>query len=216
MSPIKILAISGSPVTESSTDFLLDKIARSIETELRVRLRDNKAELEIVTSSVRLNQLNIIPCQACGIAPDPDFCFYDDDLTSVYRQLAECDCLLFGSPIHFDGVSSQAKLFIDRCNCFRPADFENKDPEHDFLKRLPRKRPGAMVFVGGKHAWFEGARRTVAGVFKWLEVTNEGMISFASEDYHLKNMAQLSPDTIEQTHTLGQLLAKKIIATQTH
>jgi len=158
-------------------------------------------------SFVNLNDLDFIPCQACGEAPTPRFCFFDDALTPVYRELARCDCLLFGSPVYFDAVSAQAKAFIDRCNCIRPADFGGIDLEHDFIKLLDRKRPGAMVIVGGENGWFEGARRCIAGFFKWVEVSNEGYLKFVSKDFHRLGEASESPSVLAEADELGRKLA---------
>jgi multimeric flavodoxin WrbA len=197
---IKVLWVSGSPVTGSSTEILLDAISSAIREELadgyRVRI-----------TRVRLNELDIIPCQACGESPEPHWCFFEDALHPVYKQLASCDCLLLGTPIHFDTVSSQTKLFIDRCNCFRPADFSNRDPEHDFLKRIDRKRPGGMVLVGGKQGWFEGARRCIAGFFKWVEVVNEGKLVYKSTDFNRSGTVREDERALREAHDLGRHLA---------
>ena len=177
---IKLLTISGSPVENSSTDILLDYIEKTMTA---IITPDKTVEV----TRIKLNAYNIKPCQACGEAPTPKFCFYDD-INNIYDFLAECDCLLFGSPVYFDSVSAQSKLLIDRCNCFRPPDFNNTDPDHLFLKILKQKRPGAMVLVGGEKSWFEGARRVIAGFFKWLEIKNEGMINYCSPDFNIKGL----------------------------
>jgi multimeric flavodoxin WrbA len=200
---IKLLSLSGSPVRDSSIDILLQEVALAIAQEL-------PDDYEIEYTFVRLNERQIMPCQACGMAPQPDFCFYEDDMTPLYEKLAECDCLLVGSPIHFDTVSSQLKLFIDRCNCVRPADFDNVDPEHDFLKILPRKRPGAMVLVGGENGWFEGARRCIAGFFKWVEVVNEGLVEYRSPDFHKYGLVRDKLEKLAEARELGRKLADKL------
>jgi len=199
----KLLVIHGSPTAGSSTELLLASAVSGFESSFPVR--------SVTVESVALNELTFIPCQACGKAPTPKFCFYDDSLTAVYGQIAECDAFLFGSPIYFDSVSAQAKAFIDRCNCFRPPDFDNRDPEHDFIKTLTRKRPGGMIFVGGKDAWFEGARRTAAGFFRWIEVTNEGMVLFRSDDYRKIGMAADDPQALEEARLLGKQMAAKVL-----
>jgi len=194
-----ILSICGSPVEGSSTEILLRKIAESIAAHLRSdRVRH---------TLVNLNNLDFATCQACGEAPTPSFCFLNDALSDVYKKLAICDCLLFGSPIYFDAVSAQAKAFIDRCNCFRPADFANHDPKHDFIKLLERKRPGAIVLVGGEQGWFEGARRCIAGFFKWVEVVNEGVLKFHSTDFTRAGEAADNDDILKEADQLGRHLA---------
>ena len=137
---IKILTVSGSPVEDSSTDILLREIEAGIIEKLGTPEK-------VKTTFVKLNDLRYIPCQACGEAPTPEYCFFDDDLTKVYAELAVCDCLLVGSPIYFDTVSAQLKAFMDRCNCIRPADFNNVDSKHDFLRLIRHKRPGATVLA---------------------------------------------------------------------
>jgi multimeric flavodoxin WrbA len=203
LSLIKLLSISGSPVEGSSTDILLKRVADSLASTV---------DEETTVERIRLNDLKFIPCQACGRAPTPQYCFYDDDLTRVYESLEKCDCLIFGSPVYFDSVSGQAKMFIDRCNCFRPYDFNNIDPDHDFVKLLKRKRPGAMVLIGGERQWMEGARRVVAGFFKWVEVTNEGLVTYSSTDDRKIGTVAEDSSKLQEADDLGRKLATQLIA----
>ncbi len=200
---INLLIVSGSPVDQSSTDIILDRISSAIAGSL-------PDQCPTTSTFVKLNELKFIPCQSCGEAPTPKFCLFDDGLTDVYTKLADCDCLLFGTPVYFDSVSAQAKMFIDRCNCFRPPDFDNVDPEHHFIRILKRKRPGAMVLVGGDRGWFEGARRVVAGFFKWVEVTNEGMIIYRSPGFIRAGSVADDRDALAQADALGRRLAEII------
>lgn len=201
---IKLLLISGSPIEKSSTDLILSKVGEAL-------IRSLPAGVETRTDVIKLNEHKFICCQACGEAPSGSFCFYDD-LEKEYKLLAECDCLLFGSPIYFDSVSAQAKAFIDRCNCFRPPDYNNADPEHNFIKRLTRKRPGAIFLVGSEGAYFEGARRVIAGFFKWVEVVNDGYYIFESNDYNVKGAAISDQQKIAEAENLGQHLANLLMS----
>lgn len=199
---IKILSISSSPVENSSTDIILKELQKSISEELK---NPDKVKFDFI----KLNDLNFIPCQACGEDPSPKFCFFDG-LDEVYKLLEECDCLLFGSPVYFDSVSAQAKSFIDRCNCFRPPDYKKSNPSHLFLKRLNRKRPGAIILVGGENGYFEGARRVVAGFFKWVEVVNEGLIVYQTNDFNKKGTVVDNQATLSEIKTLAKHLAIKL------
>ncbi len=195
---IKLVSLSGSPVENSSTEILLQKVAASIQAHLK----DHQVEHTLV----RLNDLEFIPCQSCGKAPTPKFCFYNDDITALYDKLALCDCLLLGSPVYFDAISAQAKALIDRCNCFRPPDFDNVDSDHDFIKLIKRKRPGAMVLVGSEGGWFEGARRCIAGFFKWVEVINEGILIYRSRGLVAGSVMSES-NKLKEAEQLGRHLA---------
>ena len=203
LNPIEILVVSGSPVVDSSTDYILHSLAEAVKNKLGEKVAVN-------VSCVKLSDLNFISCQACGESPEPDWCLYDDDLTPVYEKLAECDCLLFGSPVYFDTVSAQGKAFIDRCNCFRPPDYEGVDSNHAFRKRLNRKRPGAMVVVGGEEGWLEGTRRTIAGFFKWVEVVNHGMIAYRTADLKIKGSAASDPAVKRDIEQMADSLADAI------
>ena len=203
---IKLLVISGSPTANSSTDLLLVKIAERVAQELEPSLR-------VETNFAKLNELKFIPCQACGKAPHEEWCVFHDEITPVLTQIAECDCLLVGSPIYFDSVSAQFKTLMDRCNCFRPADFDSREPNLRFVRLIKRKRPGAMVLVGGEEGWFEGARRAIAGFFIWIEVTNEGVIQYHSKDFHRVGEVTDSPVTLSDAQELGRKLAA-ILRTQ--
>lgn len=198
----RILTLSGSPAVGSSTDLLLAEIANEM---VRV-LGPDSAQV----ARVKLNELTYIPCQACGKAPTEEWCFFQDAITPVLQMVADCDCLLVGSPVYFDSVSGQLKMFIDRCNCFRPYDFDKVDPDHDFIKRLDRKRPGAMVLIGFEEHGLESARRTIAGWFKWVEVTNEGMITYASTDDHRSGTVADDPAKLAEARALGAKLAEKL------
>ncbi|MCB2230867.1 flavodoxin family protein [bacterium] len=204
---IKLLSLSGSPVKGSSTEILLHEAASAIRTSL-------EGYAEVDHYFTRLNEVDVLPCQACGMAPTPDFCFYDDGMAPLYQRLVECDCLLIGSPIYFDAVSAQTKRFIDRCNCLRPADFEHTDPDHDFIKLLKHKRPGAMVLVGTDNGWFEGARRCIAGFFKWIEVVNEGVVTYKSPDFTRYGTARDDAAAMEEARSLGKHLAQRLKGNQ--
>ena len=194
---IKVLTISGSPIVESSTDILLDRIAKSIESSFP---KTTKVEI----NKVRLNELMFLPCQACGKAPTPNFCFFDDALTDIYKLLVECDCLLVGTPIYFDAVSAQLKAFMDRCNCFRPPDYKGDQEEFRFVKIIKEKRPGAIVLVGDNDGWIEGPRRSIAGFFKWIEVTNLGHISYRSENFNEKGAVASDSKTLQEAESMGK------------
>ena len=167
---MKILTLNASPVKESSTEILLGKIVEGIE---------NSGPTSMENRIIRLNDFVITPCQACGINPEPDWCIYHDDIYAVYDLLVNSDIVLFGSPIYFDTVSAQAKLFIDRCNCLRPVDFETLQFRH----RIMRKRWGAIVLVGGERQKFECARTVIAGFFKWVNIENVGCIAHAGHSF---------------------------------
>ena len=151
---MNILGISGSPTGGSSTDILVNTILEGATAN------------HVKTRFVRLNDKNILPCQSCGKSPEPDYCFFHDDMDELYGLMEKSEGIILGSPIYFDSVSAQTKLFIDRTNCLRPVDFSIKD-ETVFKKPLFKGKKGGIVIVGGEQGSFDTTLRTARGFFLW-------------------------------------------------
>ncbi|MEE4114761.1 MAG: flavodoxin family protein [Marinilabiliaceae bacterium] len=106
---LRVLAISGSPRTESNTDRIIKSVLSGAE--------DAGHE----TQFIKLNELNFSPCQACGdcrLSPGAR-CKLTDDGRKVLDLTEQCDVLIFGSPIYMGGISAQAKAYIDRWYSFK-------------------------------------------------------------------------------------------------
>ncbi len=167
----KLLIVNGSPRHGSSTEILAG--------QFELGFRSVIADAEVV--NVRLNDLDIIPCQSCGVDPRPLLCIYKDELYPYLEHLREADFVLLASPIHFDTVSSQMKLFIDRCNCFRPPKFEKGRAVFDNTGILSSK--GAYILVGGEREKYDAAERVIGGFFIWCGITKSGRLTYShSED----------------------------------
>ncbi|HSH00253.1 MAG TPA: flavodoxin family protein [candidate division Zixibacteria bacterium] len=197
---MKALLISGSPTRDGSVEILLRAVAEGV----RAAIKD--ADIEFV----RLNDLQFIPCQSCGESPEPNLCFYDDDLTPVYRSLIDCDIVVVGSPVFFDSVSAQTKSFIDRCSCFRPPDFQDVT-EHNFKKLGFRRRVGGGVLVAGERGRFDLARSVLKGFFKWTEVDCLDFVTYESPDYNLQGAAADDSTALAAARELGKILADKAL-----
>jgi multimeric flavodoxin WrbA len=154
---MNILGLSGSATGGSSTDLLISAALESISAS------------HIATHFFRLNERQIIPCQACGINPEPDYCFFHDGMNDLYRLMEKSDGIILGSPIYFDSVSAQTKLFIDRTNCLRPADFSDRSAQKFKEPRFKGKK-GGIVLVAGDYGKFENALRVMHAFFIWAGI----------------------------------------------
>jgi multimeric flavodoxin WrbA len=74
---------------------------------------------------VRLNDLNLSKCQACGNGWGPcrneHECQTNDDFQAVHHSLKDCDALVLVTPVYFGEMSESAKVFLDRlrrCEAF--------------------------------------------------------------------------------------------------
>ncbi|MFO7761827.1 MAG: flavodoxin family protein [Thermodesulfobacteriota bacterium] len=99
---MKILALNGSPREKGNTQVLLEAINRGVVAA--------GGEMEII----RLSDLDIAPCIACGGCNKEGKCLVRDDMTIVYDKIEESRRIILGSPIYFYGISAQAKACVDR------------------------------------------------------------------------------------------------------
>lgn len=187
----KILGISGSPVIGSSTELLVKEILRGAES--------NGAVIDYIF----LNELDIMPCQACGQSPDDGYCFFNDGMDTIYEKFDWCDAIVVGSPVYFDSISAQAKLFIDRCNCFRAY---REDDEPHFIQRIEKRRKGAIVLIGGEREEYEYARRVIGGFYVWANVESVGLITYAHSSFRKGSVAD-APETLKKAFDMGAKLA---------
>lgn len=188
-----IIGISGSATPDSSTDILIKEILRGASaTKSRRRF-------------IRLNELRILPCQACGKSPEPDLCFFHDDAYHILRLLTTAEVIVLGSPIYFDSVSAQTKLFIDRSNCLRPADFTNRQVQK-FRKPLLAGKKGGFVLLAGDYGKFDSALKTMRAFFIWagIEIRFELTYQTKSLEY---GEAGKDAETLLRAYNMGKLLA---------
>ncbi|MCK5124768.1 MAG: flavodoxin family protein [candidate division Zixibacteria bacterium] len=188
----KIIGLSGSPVTGSSTEILVQEVLRGAG--------ETGADTEIII----LNEYDIMPCQACGQSPEDGYCFFSDGMDELYSKFIECDAIVMGSPIYFDSVSAQMKLFIDRTNCFRTI---NPKKPCEFSLRFQKKCKGAIVLVGGEREEYEFARRVIGGFFIWAGVENIGLVTHSNDSLE-KGTAADDSLAMQEAFRLGNKLMK--------
>jgi multimeric flavodoxin WrbA len=189
---MKVLGIAGSPRRGGNTDRLLAEVLKGAASR--------GAEVETIV----LNDLNITPCQHCNDCYEAGECKYDDDMQMVYRKLAAADRVVLASPIHFMGVTAQAKIMIDRCQALWARKYRLKLPplgDH-------RRRKGLFVSVGGlnKANLFQPALATVKAFFATLDVSYAGEVVLAGVDE--KGDIARHGDALKQAYISGQKLVE--------
>jgi multimeric flavodoxin WrbA len=154
---VNIVGLSGSATGGSSTDLLIQAVLEGTSAP------------HVKTRFYRLNERQILPCQACGVSPEPDYCFFHDGMDELFRVMEKSEGIILGSPVYFDSVSAQAKLFIDRTNCLRPADFSDRSDQKFKEPRFKGKK-GGIVLVAGDYGKFDGALRVARAFFIWAGI----------------------------------------------
>jgi multimeric flavodoxin WrbA len=99
---MKMLVVLGSPRKGGNGETLARKIADAVE--------QGGGTVEYV----RLNNLNLRPCQGCGGCDKTGNCVVKDDMIPIFQTVDEADRILLVSPVYFYGLSAQCKIFGDR------------------------------------------------------------------------------------------------------
>jgi multimeric flavodoxin WrbA len=100
---LRVLGLAGSPRPNGNTTRLLDAFLAGAA--------DGGAQTELA----RLADLRIAPCRACETCYEAGDCCIVDDAQTLYGKLLTSDVIVLATPIYFYGVTTHAKLLIDRC-----------------------------------------------------------------------------------------------------
>lgn len=99
---MKILGLSCSPRKSGNTEILVGEALNGAQHE--------GAEVELFSLSGK----EIRPCDGCSACRKTGKCHINDDMQTVYQKLVAADGIIFGTPIYFYSMTSQAKALIDR------------------------------------------------------------------------------------------------------
>ncbi len=131
---LRVAGLVASPWKGMNTDTLVTKIL------------DGAKSIGARVEKIYLNDLKIIPCQACKTDPFPKYCYYLDGMEKIYEILSNADTIIIGSPAYFGTFSAQLKLVIDRSNCLGEM---NSLPSGKltFRSRLKKTKNGIFIWV---------------------------------------------------------------------
>lgn len=169
---MKVCGIVGSPRKNGNVDLLVSQVLKGTASK--------GAEI----CKLYLNDLNIKPCQSCGVDPSPRRCIFNDDMEQIYGVLENCDAIVLGSPVYFDTVSAQVKLMIDRSNCLMPY-IRRVDGAFGFDRRVKRSKKGVFVAVSGTEQKLKPILATVKGFFHWTNTRLVETFFYAHDDNEL-------------------------------
>lgn len=186
---MKVLGIYGSPRKGGNTDLLLDQALGGAS--------DGGAEIV----RIRCCDLRIEGCLECGGCEDTGECIIEDDMQSIYPELADSEVIYLASPIFFYGITSQAKALVDRCQalwCRRRANPGSESGESRW------RGHGYLLAVGatkGKNL-FEGVNLVAKYFYDALNITYEGGVLVKSVE-HMGDIVG-HPDLLQQAYDLGR------------
>jgi NAD(P)H-dependent FMN reductase len=189
---LKVLGIAASPRRGGNTDLLLAEVMHGAASK--------GADIQ----TIFLSELNIAPCQHCDDCFQAGECKIDDDMQLIYRELVATNRIVLASPIHFMGVTAQAKAMIDRCQALWAKKYKLDLPP--LGDRLSRK--GLFISVGGRSVdnLFEPALVTVKALFNSLDINYSGKLIFSGIDE--RGAITSHPKAFKQAYLAGQKLAE--------
>jgi len=187
---LRVLGLAGSPRRGGNTDLLLAEVLKGAQSQ--------GAEVKTII----LNDLEMTPCQHCDACFKEGVCRFNDDMQMIYQELEKADRIVLASPVHFMGVSAQAKIMIDRCQALWARKYILKQPP--LGDKRPRK--GLFIAVGGMKLanLFEPSLATVRALFRVLDIEYAGDLLFPGVDQ--KGAIKNHPDALKQAFRAGQKL----------
>lgn len=191
---MRVCGIIGSPKKHGNVDLLVSQVLKGANSKGAVTLK------------IYLNDLDIKPCQSCGVNPYPKYCLFDDDMREVYNALESCGAIVLGSPVYFDTVSAQVKLMIDRYNCLMPY-VERADGTSGFERMIKKRKKGVFIAVAGADQEFNTILTTVKGFFNWANVELVETILYAHDDNELGGVKR-DKERMDQAFDVGVRITK--------
>ncbi len=108
-----VLGIVGSPRVNGNTDILVDEILSGV--------RSSGGTI----GKIYISDFDIKPCASCMVCKTGAKCPIDDQMGEIYERVSKADGIVLGSPVYWNCVSAQMKLFMDRCFAFLDANYES-------------------------------------------------------------------------------------------
>ena len=100
-----VVAVVGSPRAAGNTSYLVD-----------VAL-DELAGRGVAVDKIMLSEYRVLPCEGHDECEELAECPLDDDAAGILARMYGADGLILATPVYYEDVSGQMKVFIDR-NCF--------------------------------------------------------------------------------------------------
>ena len=187
---MKILGICGSPRKGGNSDTLLEKAL------------EKASALGAETRKIRINDLNISPCQEIEYdeVNEKGFSVIDDDMDMIFREIKECDSIILASPVFFGSISAQMKMMIDRFQCVWVArNVLNKEV-------YPKRINGGFLCVGAtdRRGFFNNASSIVKNFFAIINAEYKEELFCTGLDE--KGSVLTHPEFLDEAGRIGERL----------
>ncbi len=190
----KTVGIIGSPRKGMNTDTMVTKALEGAQ------------EAGSDVEKIYLNDLKMIPCQACERFPAPEYCFFHDGMDIIYDILENADYLIIGAPAYFGTICAQLKTVIDRSNCLAEM-ITLPDNKLNFKSRLKKRKKALFIWVANIST---NPKHALVPVSIWCKyfANIELMDTLVVKKSDYKEGAKNCPEYLEKAFGLGKDLVK--------
>jgi len=188
MTPL-VVGLNGSPRRGGNSATLLDEALRSAQGSGARVLRFDLAFMDIS------------PCKACEDCFSDGECIIRDDMDRLYEALEEADAVIIASPIYFSGMSSYAKIAVDRCQALWA--------RRKVLKLQRKRGSGAIILCAAQpNARFENAVSELRAFLIGIGIDPAEVLKVPGADG--PSYASLHPEIMAQARDLGENIVRII------
>jgi len=100
---------------------------------------------------------------------------HDDDMTSLYHEIASADGFIFASPVYYGSVTGTMKTFMDR---FLPF-YDDTESRSELRGTLRLKPAGAIAVGGGRNDGIEAVLYTFHRFFLFNDMLVVGTAGYS-------------------------------------
>ncbi len=193
MTPIRVLAIAGSPRRHGNSELLLDWV-----------LDEMKQDPDVSVTKVVLSDADIAPCRGCNACEKLNACINHDGMDTLHDLILEADCIILSAPIYCMSICAQAKALVDRAQVFRSRKYVLKLPVVP-PERIG-KRFGIFISTAGQD-WdyvFDAAIPVVKCFFHVIEVKNRDLSYLMIRQVDEKGAVRSHPTAKEEALSLSR------------
>ena len=162
----RVLGLSCSPRRGGNTDLMLDHALQGA--------REAGAD----TEKIIVPELDIHPCKACNACFKEGRCVQKDDMQELYPKLRSREGIILAAPIFSMNLAAQAKILIDRLQCFWATKYVLR--QHTVPDEKRERRKGLWLSAAGfdRENVFDAAVPTVRYFFAMLEIEGSERLTF--------------------------------------
>jgi len=149
---MRIIGIAGSPRRHGNSTTLLRQVLAGAAKA--------GAQGEIIHLNDRLYR----GCQDCPVCGREGRCVVTDDLSPVLARLPQADIWALATPIYYDGVCGQLKMFFDRCRHLT----RGRDGRLEPQLSGPRAAVIVATYADDERSDYPAVAKVLASYLRWM------------------------------------------------